>query len=192
MEMAIRREQLRKEELIEKREQRLQEVTAERYLSPRAPEVLGVAVVLPLPDEEAGDGGMRSSEEIEHIAMDVAMAYEQQRNREPEDVSEEDLGFDVRSHGPQGEVRRIEVKGRAGEGAVRLSPNEWLKAQQLGETFWLYIVVNCASEPRLWVMQNPAAKLEPEEEIRVTSYRVTRGAWQAVAEQRAVSYEIRD
>jgi len=131
------------------------------------------------------------------------MAYERQEGREPEDVSAENLGFDVRSHGPGGEIRRIEVKGRAGEGAVRLSPNEWLKAQQLGETltimkgkrsgsFWLYIVVNCAGEPRLWVMQDPTAKLEPEEEIKVTSYRVDRGAWRAVAELRDVTYDVSD
>jgi hypothetical protein len=189
MEMAIRQEQMRKDELIEKRERRLAEVTSERYLSRRTPEVVGVAAVVPQPRErEEERGGMRSSEEIERIAMEVAMAHERQRGWRPEDVSEENLGFDVRSHGPGGEVRRIEVKGRAGEGAVRLSPNEWLKAQQLGETFWLYIVVNCASEPRLWVMPDPASRLEPEEEIQVTSYRVEHGAWRAVAEQRDVGY----
>jgi hypothetical protein len=189
MEMAIRQEQMRKDELIERRERRLAEVTSERYLSPRTPEVVGVAVVLPQPRElKDARGGMRSSEEVERIAMEVAMAHERQRGWRPEDVSEENLGFDVRSHGPGDEMQRIEVKGRAGEGAVRLSPNEWLKAQQLGETFWLYIVVNCASEPRLWVMQDPASRLEPEEEVQVTSYRVEHSAWRAIAEQREVSY----
>jgi len=188
MTMAIRREQMRKDELIEKREKRLEEVKSDHYLSRRTPEVIGVAAVLPQVEKEVSDG-MRSSEEIERIAMDVAIAYERQEGRQPEDVSDENLGFDVRSHGPGGEIRRIEVKGRAGEGAVRLSPNEWLKAQQLGETFWLYIVVNCAGEPRLWVMQDPASRLEPEEEIRVTSYLVDRSAWRTVAERHNVSYE---
>ena len=132
---------------------------------------------------------MHPSAEIERIAMDVTMAYERQRGWAPEDVSAENLGFDVRSrHGD--EVRRIEVKGRASVGAVRLSPNEWTQAQQLGETFWLYIVVHCADEPQLYVIENPTARLEPEEEIRVTSYFVERGAWRAVAERRDVAYEV--
>ena len=71
---------------------------------------------------------------------------------------------------------------------MRLTPNEWMKAEQLGETFWLYIVVNCASKPQLWVMQDPACKLEPEEEIEVTSYLVEPGAWRTAAEHCDVSY----
>ncbi len=113
MEMAIRREEMRKDELMEKREQRLAEVKSERYLSRRTPEVVTLAAVLSQPEEEKR-GGMRSSERIERIGMEVAMAYERQRGWRLEDVSEENLGFDVRSHGPQGEIRRIEVKGRAG------------------------------------------------------------------------------
>jgi hypothetical protein len=186
MEMAIRQEQIRKDELMEKRDQRLAEVELDSHLSRRTPETVGVAAVMPQLEHKRG--GMRSSERIEHIAMEVAMAYERQRGWRPEDVSQENLGFDVRSHGPEGEIRRIEVKGRAGEGAVRLSPNEWMKAQQLGESFWLYIVVNCANEPQLWVMPDPASKLKPEEEVRVTSYFVDRGAWRAAAEPRDVSY----
>ncbi len=63
-----------------------------------------------------------------------------------------------------------------------------MKAQQLGETFWLYIVVNCAGELQLWVMPDPASKLDPEEEVRVTSYFVDRGAWRAAAEPCDVTY----
>jgi hypothetical protein len=61
----------------------------------------------------------------------------------PEDVSAEDRGYDLLSHGPDetapGGVRYIEVKGRAGQGAVELSENEWLKAEQLGGDYWRYI-----------------------------------------------------
>ncbi len=95
-----------------------------------------------------------------------------------------------RCQGPQCGIRRIEVRGRAGEGAVRLSPNEWMKAEQLGETFWLYIVVNCASQPHLWVMNDPASKLEPEGEIKLTSYRVDQWDWRTVAERKDVEYQV--
>jgi hypothetical protein len=57
-----------------------------------------------------------------------------------------------------------------------------MKAQQLGETFWFYIVVNCVSNTG--VMQDPVSMLEPEE-IRVTNYFVDRRAWSAAAEPRA-------
>lgn len=187
MEIALRQEEQRKQEYLDKRDKRLKEVGLERYLSRQMPEVIGVAAVLPQKVEQV-DGGMRSSEEIELIAMEVVMQYERGRGREPEDVSRENLGFDVRSRGPDGEVRRIEVKGRVGVGAVRLSPNEWTQAHQLGATFWLYIVVNCASDPQLYVMQNPAARLEPGQEITVTSYLVHRHAWQEMAERRDVTY----
>jgi hypothetical protein len=188
MEIALRQAEQERDALLATRDKRLQRVALERSLVEQTPEVIGAAAVLPKPIDLGGTGGMRPSGEIERVAMDVTMAYERQRGWAPEDVSAENLGFDVRSrHGD--EVRRIEVKGRAGVGAVRLSPNEWTQAQQLGETFWLYIVVNCADEPQLYVIENPTARLEPEEEIRVTSYFVDRGAWRAVAERREVEYE---
>jgi SNF2 family DNA or RNA helicase len=183
MEIAIRQEEMRKEELLERRDRRLAAVELERHLSRQKPEVIGVAAVLP----REPNGGMRSSEEIERIAMEVAMDYERRQGRQPEDVSEENLGFDVRSRGEE-EIRRIEVKGRAGVGNVRLSANEWMQAKQLGESFWLYIVVNCAIDPQLYVLQNPAATLEPYEEVTVTSYLINRRSWQAVAERRDVEY----
>jgi len=37
---------------------------------------------------------------------------------------------DLLSRGPEGEMRYVEVKGRASIGAVELSANEWLKAEQ--------------------------------------------------------------
>jgi hypothetical protein len=88
---------------------------------------------------------MRSDAEIEAIGMQVAMQYEREHGRNPEDVSAENLGYDIRSTSPAGEVRYIEVKARATTGAIVLTPNEWLMAQRLGNEYWLYIVENAAS-----------------------------------------------
>ena len=55
-------------------------------------------------------------------------------------------GFDIRAHRIADEatgevlVKRIEVKGRLRGQPVRLTVNEWYKAQQLAETYWLYVV----------------------------------------------------
>ncbi|MGC9025838.1 MAG: DUF3883 domain-containing protein, partial [Chloroflexia bacterium] len=45
---------------------------------------------------------------------------------------------------------------------VVLTPNEWLMARRLGEEYWLYVVEHAATEPALYPIQNPAAKLRPE------------------------------
>ncbi len=76
------------------------------------------------------------------------------------------LGFDIRAHRVRDEatgdleVRRIEVKGRLRGQPVRLTTNEWYKAQHLGETYWLYVVWDPLGEPELVRVQNPAAALD--------------------------------
>jgi len=77
------------------------------------------------------------------------------------------LGFDVRAHRiadmATGEVlvKRVEVKGRMRGQAVRLTTNEWYKAQQLAETYWLYVVWDpLGRSPELVRIQNPAVQLD--------------------------------
>jgi len=60
---------------------------------------------------------MRRSDAVEAAAMARATAYEQARGWEVEDVSTQACGYDLLSRSPDGEVRYIEVKGRAGVGA---------------------------------------------------------------------------
>jgi len=77
------------------------------------------------------------------------------------------LGFDIRAHRIADEatgevfVKRIEVKGRLRGQPVRLTTNEWYKAQQLAETYWLYVVWNpLGDSPELVRIHNPVAKLD--------------------------------
>ena len=52
------------------------------------------------------------------------------------------------------------MKGRAGVGEIALTANEYKAAQSLGYEYWLYVVLECASDrPRLYRVQNPAEKL---------------------------------
>ncbi len=73
-------------------------------------------------------------------------------------------------------MRRIEVKGRAQlNQQVSLTVNEWCKAQQLGDSYWLYVVWGCkTSNPELLTIQNPAKKLvgDAKEINQVTRYLV--------------------
>ena len=59
-------------------------------------------------------------------------------------------------------VRRIEVKGRKKGQPIRLTTNEWYKAQQLGDSYWLYVVWDPLNDPDPLpvVIQNPAKCLE--------------------------------
>lgn len=85
--------------------------------------------------DSVGGAGMRRDEEIEAAGMRVALDYEREQGWRPEDVSGENHGFDVRStrydsDGTFADIRYIEVKARAGSGAIRLSANEWKKARR--------------------------------------------------------------
>jgi hypothetical protein len=125
------------------------------------------ALVIPSNDPE--DQKQRDKE-IENMAMRVAVAYEEAQGATVRDVSSkaggslaglgEYPGFDLYSLLPGGAERAIEVKGRAGVGDVDISENEWAKACNLRERYWLYVVFDCAtSSPRLERVKDPFGKL---------------------------------
>ena len=83
-----------------------------------------------------------------------------------ERVGSQKLGFDIRAHRVidthtgEIEVRRIEVKGYARGTPIQLTVNEWYHAQQLTETYWLYVVWDPLGQPDLVRIQNPAVRLD--------------------------------
>lgn len=177
------KEDARRNELSQRLKDRLDEIEQERHLSERPPEVLGVAVILPAPQEVVGSmQGMMNDPEVEKIAVDLVMGFEREQGRKPVSVEEENCGWDVTSLLDGQVARYIEVKGRAAMGGVALTPNEWIKAQRFAEDYWLYIVVNCKLTPELHLIQNPASKLNPKEEVSVVRYMVGPQDWQKAAE----------
>ena len=121
---------------------------------------------------------MRRDDEVEAIAMDVAMRYERSRGWTPTDVSQDGEHYDIRSEGPNGEKRFIEVKGRSETGAIILTGPEVDKLRQLGGRAWLYIVTFCkASRPRLRIIQDPITHLTPEMLYRQVQYLVQETDW---------------
>jgi superfamily II DNA or RNA helicase len=107
---------------------------------------------------------------IEAMAVKVSWAYEDAYGARVKDVSTPELarahglsdhpGFDLLSRRPSGEERAIEVKGRAMVGGIEISENEWARACNLRDRYWLYVVYNCASStPRLLRIQDPFGKL---------------------------------
>lgn len=121
---------------------------------------------------------MVRDDEIERIAVEVAIQYEVARGWVVESVESENRGFDLISRRPHSEdpktfveVRFIEVKGRAGIGMVALSSNEFLTAQRIKGDYWLYAVFNCASSPDIHVVKDPA-RLGWQPVLAVEHYRI--------------------
>jgi hypothetical protein len=132
-------------------------------------EALFLAHALVLPSNDPEDE-LRRNTEVEAIAVRYARAHEEAEGAQVHDVSTAALavaaglaehpGFDLRSRRPDDAVRNIEVKGRARSGQVEMTENEYIQACNLGDTYWLYVVFDCASaHPRLLRVQNPFRKL---------------------------------
>jgi hypothetical protein len=133
-----------------------------------------VAHTLVIPTDDLEER-QRHDAEVEAIAMRLARVHEESAGATVHDVSRPDLarlagltdwpGFDLRSmrpasaHGPA-EDRAIEVKGRAGSGGIEISENEWAKACNLRDRYWLYAVFDCATpRPRLLKVRDPFGRL---------------------------------
>lgn len=97
-------------------------------------------------------------EKVEEEAMRLAMEYERESGRLPEDVSMREH-FDILSRDPEtGEVVRfIEVKGKSGlDLEIELTEPEFKVAKEKGEKYWLYIVREIGTgKPRLLAVQDP-------------------------------------
>jgi superfamily II DNA or RNA helicase/DNA-binding XRE family transcriptional regulator len=131
------------------------------------PEFIAHALVVPSTDPEERK---RHDREVEKIAMLKAIGFEEEHGRLVVDVSEPEKaviqgleawpGFDLLSRNGKGVPDAVEVKGRAGVGEIEVSDNEWAKACNLRERYWLYVVFNCAgAHPELHRIQDPFGKL---------------------------------
>jgi hypothetical protein len=211
VDLPLLNEQRNLESLEMRRADLEREIRLERNLTVGEPRILGAAAVIPLPElsepqlepgveapqvkekprpeemykvKPTGNGaGMVRDEEIEAAGMRTAMQYEREQGWQPEDVSGENHGFDVRStcynsDGTFADIRYIEVKARAQSGAIRLSANEWKKARHFDDKFWLYVVTDAGSEtPRLHRIQNPAAHFRMDEDIFATGFIIPEEYW---------------
>ncbi|SFC25825.1 SNF2 family N-terminal domain-containing protein [Parapedobacter composti] len=175
----ILKKQERINALIQKKAGRLERLGLMTQLSPKAPEILGCAYVLPLSQVEYnGHYGMSRDDEAEAIAMQTAMAYERSAGWRPEDVSANNEGYDIKSISPDELKRYIEVKGRSGaDGSIMLSENEMNRLAQLGDSAWLYIVLNCKTSPELFRLQNPARTLRFELKTKGIQYFLPMAEW---------------
>jgi len=175
----ILKKQNRITELIHKKHGRLENLELMSQLDPKAPEVLGCAYVVPLTQVEYhGHYGMSRDDEAESIAMKTAIEYEISAGWKPTDVSNNNEGYDIRSISPDNLKRYLEVKGRSGsDGSVMISENEMNRLGQLGDAAWLYIVMNCKTNPELYRIQNPAKALNFQMKTKGVQYFLPMEEW---------------
>ena len=176
----LQAKELRLAELKQRKQERLEQMNHSAELFAVEPKVLGCAYVVPLNQVEYQQSyGMSRDDEVEHIAMQRVMEYERQQGREPKDVSADNVGYDIRSLSPDGSKRYIEVKGRSGTDGVMLSENEMNRLAQLGNKAWLYIVTDCASNPQLHLICNPAQRMNFEKKTKGVQFFLPLAEWQA-------------
>jgi superfamily II DNA or RNA helicase len=139
-----KRAEERRDRLIERRNERKQQIAQERQIAAAPPLVVGGALIIPI-------GlllGKKTPTEIldkritEQIAMRAVMEAEIALGNHPRDVSAQNLGYDIESRdGRTGQMRFLEVKGRrAGAETVTLTYNELHCALNSPEKFILALV----------------------------------------------------
>jgi hypothetical protein len=109
--------------------------------------------------------------DVERLAMQLVRAWEEAAGALVKDVSNpakaraagldtDHPGYDLLSMYPWGEQRAIEVKGRGAGGQVEVTDNEWARACNLRDKYWLYAAFDCATAaPRLIRVQDPFSAL---------------------------------
>ncbi|MBI2841718.1 MAG: DUF3883 domain-containing protein [Acidobacteria bacterium] len=141
----------------------------------REPDLVGIGPVrfiahaLVVPSSDPADRA-RHDGDVELLAMRIAREWEESEGATVIDVHTPDLartarltdypGFDLLSIRPNGDRRGIEVKGRAGTGDIEILANEWAKACNMREAYWLYVIYDCATPaPRRVRVQDPFNRL---------------------------------
>jgi len=159
--------------LLARRERRRAELERQRALTLQAVERITSVLVLPHPEREAPEvRRLKPNLETEANAMRVVMEYERAQGRQVYDVSAKNLGYDVTSLDlASGELRLIEVKGLgASTGTILLTPNERRVAEDRRDCYWLYIVTDCDTVPRLQKPIRDPARLAWNEVTKVAHY----------------------
>jgi superfamily II DNA or RNA helicase len=163
----------RQSALLHRRERRRADLGRQRALSLQAVERVTTALVLPHPEGAKPEiRRLQPDPETEATAMRVAIEHERAQGRAVADVHEQNLGYDLTSLDTQsGELRLIEVKGIGGAtGTVLLTPNERRVAEDRRDCYWLYVVTDCDTGPRLQGPIKDPARLPWHEVRRVDHY----------------------
>ena len=140
-------------------------------------ELIGIAIV-----RRAPKGGEETKELVDEAGMHAVLEYEMRRARTDEerrrikDVSKLYKGYDVQSFD-----RVIEVKSFKETGPVRFTSHEWETAKRMKDMYWLYVVENALTNPKIYPIENPAQKFEKQVvKVPVIDYKYVIEDWKVV------------
>lgn len=116
----------------------------------------------PVDDEvEVDADGAAKRSAVDKAGIALVLKYEENRNRDPEEMPPNHPGYDIESRNSAGEIERyIEVKSLSGDWGTQgaaLSETQFRKATDLGDRYWLYVVARAEqNSSRIYRIQNPA------------------------------------
>jgi len=139
----------RADELTERLQHRIKDLESQRHVVSNAPVVVGGALVIPkgLLEQKPEDAKEASADaearaKIEQIAMRAVTDVEEALGHQTTDVSKENCGWDITAHLGNGDLRFIEVKGRAkGAKTVTVTKNEILTSLNKPDQFILAVTL---------------------------------------------------
>jgi hypothetical protein len=154
----------RADELEARLARRLEELEAERQLSPLPPVVAGGALVLPAgllaqlggtPVDPAARA--RETERVERAAVDAVLAAERRLGRTAVEMPHNNKGYDIESKDAEGRLWFIEVKGRVeGSETVIVTKSEIGVGRNKPDQFILALVeVPFNGEPLVRYLRQP-------------------------------------
>lgn len=172
MEAAIRNKEKKLAVLKEEYDDRIRQAEIE-YATGRRIVMVGMAWVVP-----KMDANIRT--EVDRAGQAAVMEYERNHAKTPEeselvrDVSDRDCGYDVESFGG----KCIEVKSFKTTGSPKITSHEWETARRMRDSYWLYIVENAVSDPKITTFKNPFKIFEDTVHAeRVVDYRYVINDW---------------
>ena len=157
-------------------DKRTEELELERQISATPPVVIGGAIVVPvgLLLAERTPPELLDTRITEAIAMQAVMEEEIRLGCAPEDVSKENLGYDIESFDPHtGRLRFIEVKGRgSGAETVTVTRNEILTGINSPEQYILaFVEVEDGKDLKPIYLREPFGK-EPDFGVTSVMYEI--------------------
>jgi len=134
-------------------DERLEQIKKE-FVTKTIIELIGIASIKSEIDanvrRESDLAGMKAV--LEH---EMKRAVTESQREKIIDISERDTGYDVESFD-----RCIEVKSFKKSGPAKLTSHEWETSQRIGDEYWLYLVENAQTEPKITEIQNPYEKFK--------------------------------
>ena len=134
-------------------EERLQQIQKD-HVTKTTIELIGIASIKSEMDanvrRETDLAGMKAV--IEH---EIKRASTESQREKIIDVSERDTGYDIESFD-----RCIEVKSFKKSGPAKLTSHEWKTAERIKDEYWLYVVEDAQTEPKITEIQNPYEKFK--------------------------------